>query len=91
MKWFFAAFRQYANFSGRASRTEFWMFTLFNTILVLLLATILIALGRFFPYILDSDYRFIFVDMAAYLSVAIIPTISVIIMYLFDPDCKNFY
>lgn len=91
MKWFFAAFRQYANFSGRASRTEFWMFTLFNTILVLLLAAIVIALRRFFPHILDSDYRFIFVVIAAYLSVTIIPTIAISIRRLHDIEHGSVY
>lgn len=29
MQWYLKAFRQYADFSGRARRTEYWMFVLF--------------------------------------------------------------
>ena len=32
MKWYFKCFKQYADFSGRARRKEYWMFFLFNFI-----------------------------------------------------------
>lgn len=32
MKWYLKVLKQYAVFSGRASRTEYWMFVLFNFI-----------------------------------------------------------
>ena len=32
MKWYLKVLNQYADFSGRARRKEFWMFTLFNAI-----------------------------------------------------------
>ena len=32
MNWYLKALRQYADFSGRARRTEYWMFILFNMI-----------------------------------------------------------
>lgn len=32
MNWYLQVLRNYANFSGRARRTEYWMFALFNTI-----------------------------------------------------------
>ena len=34
------AFAKYANFTGRASRSEFWWFTLFNAVVSILLSTI---------------------------------------------------
>ena len=33
MKWYFAVLNKYAVFSGRASRTEYWMFYLFHVII----------------------------------------------------------
>jgi len=33
MKYYLNALRNYANFSGRASRAEYWLFYLFNSIL----------------------------------------------------------
>ncbi|MDR1056192.1 MAG: DUF805 domain-containing protein [Prevotellaceae bacterium] len=32
MKWYLKVLRQYADFSGRARRKEYWMFVLFNII-----------------------------------------------------------
>jgi uncharacterized membrane protein YhaH (DUF805 family) len=32
MKWYLKVLRQYVDFSGRARRTEYWMFVLFNLI-----------------------------------------------------------
>jgi uncharacterized membrane protein YhaH (DUF805 family) len=32
MNWYLKVLRQYADFNGRARRTEFWMFVLFNII-----------------------------------------------------------
>lgn len=38
--------RNYVNFRGRARRREFWMFTLFNTLVYLLLLAVgLVLLG----------------------------------------------
>jgi uncharacterized membrane protein YhaH (DUF805 family) len=40
MKWYLAVLKNYAGFSGRARRKEYWMFTLFN-IIFLIVAMIL--------------------------------------------------
>ena len=46
MKWWLKCMRNYVNFRGRARRREFWMFTLFNTLVYgLLLAVGLVLLG----------------------------------------------
>lgn len=34
MKWYLKVLKQYADFSGRARRKEYWMFVLFNMIFV---------------------------------------------------------
>jgi uncharacterized membrane protein YhaH (DUF805 family) len=36
MKWYLKVLRQYADFGGRARRTEYWMFALFNAIFAML-------------------------------------------------------
>jgi len=38
MNWYVEAFRKYAQFSGRARRMEFWMFTLINVLVIVGLA-----------------------------------------------------
>jgi uncharacterized membrane protein YhaH (DUF805 family) len=45
MDYFIGALKKYADFSGRARRTEFWMFMLFYTIFYLVLALVGSLLG----------------------------------------------
>jgi uncharacterized membrane protein YhaH (DUF805 family) len=40
VKWYFGALKKYTEFSGRASRKEFWLFTLFNTLAYLILGIV---------------------------------------------------
>lgn len=35
MKWYLLAFKNYANFTGRARRREYWMFVLINALILL--------------------------------------------------------
>ncbi|MFN3159410.1 MAG: DUF805 domain-containing protein [Rubinisphaera brasiliensis] len=49
MNWYLKCLRQYVDFSGRARRKEYWMFTLFNLIIAFLIGfvggIILLAVG----------------------------------------------
>jgi uncharacterized membrane protein YhaH (DUF805 family) len=45
VNWYLKVLKQYVDFNGRARRTEFWMFTLFNAIASIILAVIDNALG----------------------------------------------
>lgn len=46
MQWYLKCIKQhYADFNGRASRQEFWMYTLVNIVIYVVLAAILGALG----------------------------------------------
>lgn len=40
MEWYLKCFKQYVDFSGRARRKEYWMFTLFNLIIAVVLGFI---------------------------------------------------
>ncbi|WP_406429052.1 DUF805 domain-containing protein [Streptomyces sp. NBC_01589] len=40
MHWYLDVLKKYAVFSGRARRQEYWMFTLFNVIAVIILAVL---------------------------------------------------
>jgi len=48
MQWYLKVLRQYADFSGRARRTEYWMFQLFNIIAFIVLYAIDVGLGTMF-------------------------------------------
>lgn len=45
MNWYVKVLKQYVDFSGRARRTEYWMFTLFNTIILIVLELVDKAMG----------------------------------------------
>lgn len=45
MKWFVRVMRQYATFTGRAQRAEYWFFVLFASLIALGLAIVENALG----------------------------------------------
>jgi len=49
MHWYFDVLKKYAVFQGRASRSEFWFFALFNFIAVILLAMLSGLTGTFNP------------------------------------------
>lgn len=44
MKWWLTCIRKYVTFEGRARRKEYWMFTLFNVVFVVV--TMLLDIGR---------------------------------------------
>ena len=51
MKWFLKVLNQYADFKGRARRTEYWMFTLFNVIFAFVAMTLDNLLGLADPMV----------------------------------------
>lgn len=44
MNWYLEALRKYAVFSGRARRREYWMFTLFNVVISIVLSLVDVVL-----------------------------------------------
>jgi uncharacterized membrane protein YhaH (DUF805 family) len=49
MSWYLEVLKNYAVFSGRARRMEYWMFVLFNIIILIVLALIDYLTGTFSP------------------------------------------
>ena len=47
MNWYFKVWKQYADFSGRARRLEFWLFILINTLIISALSSLLVPLGAY--------------------------------------------
>ena len=45
MDWYLKCLKQFANFSGRARRKEYWMFVLFNLIFYIVLVFLDVAFG----------------------------------------------
>lgn len=71
MDWYFKVWRDWQNFSGRATRTEYWMFTLFNVVIIALISMI----GVF----IDTDIIDIVYSIAVF-----IPALAVTVRRLHD-------
>ncbi|WP_329039184.1 DUF805 domain-containing protein [Streptomyces sp. NBC_00178] len=71
MSWYLAVLKNYAGFSGRARRKEYWMFALFHIIVAL----VLVGLGA----VIDSQIPYLI-----YIVALIIPTLAVTVRRLHD-------
>lgn len=56
MKWYLKVLKQYADFGGRSSRKEYWMFVLFHTVFLILAIIIDRATGWGFGNLLPKYY-----------------------------------
>jgi uncharacterized membrane protein YhaH (DUF805 family) len=56
MNWYLAVLKNYVGFSGRAPRTEYWMFTLFNAIIFIVLAILAAVTKSWFFWVLYGIY-----------------------------------
>ncbi|GAA3557463.1 DUF805 domain-containing protein [Snuella lapsa] len=86
MKWYLKVVRDnYANFQGRARRKEYWMFTLFNAIFMMIVTTFSVIIGL----TLNSPLPF-----AIYIIYAlgiIIPSLAVTVRRLHDIGKSGWY
>ena len=79
MNWYIKCIKQYADFSGRARRKEYWMFTLFNALIAFVLGLVL----GVFEVITGTE--FISTAISAIYSLFIfIPSLAVCIRRLHD-------
>ena len=78
MKWYLTVVKNYAGFSGRARRKEYWMFLLFNMIFAFVAAIIDNVVGTASP---ELGYG---VFYGLYTMAMIIPGIAVIVRRLHD-------
>lgn len=78
MKWFLTVLRNYADFNGRARRTEYWMFTLFNMIF----AIFAIVADNAFGLTFDAEgFGFLYLF---YILAMLIPSLAVGVRRLHD-------
>jgi uncharacterized membrane protein YhaH (DUF805 family) len=103
MNWYLKVLKEYVNFSGRASRTEYWMFTLFNilaaiafTVIVSLIKlpeiAMLYSLATLLPSIAVAVRRLHDTNRSGWmLLVSLIPIAGLYVLYLMivDSDAGN--
>ncbi|HEY2468707.1 MAG TPA: DUF805 domain-containing protein [Terracidiphilus sp.] len=78
MEWFLLAWKRGAEFSGRSRRKEYWMFQLFNCLIVLLLLGFAFLLGG------ESALKFVTNCCFAYCVIAFVPSLAVTVRRLHD-------
>lgn len=71
MQWYLSVLKKYTEFSGRARRKEYWMFTLFNTLAMIALMVVdyLVGAGFIAPL---------------YMLAVLLPSIGVLVRRLHD-------
>jgi uncharacterized membrane protein YhaH (DUF805 family) len=79
MSWYFEVLKKYATFSGRARRKEYWMFLLFNIIVVFVLAIVDGLVG-------SSSQSDSSVLVSIYQLAVLIPSIAVGVRRMHDTD-----
>jgi uncharacterized membrane protein YhaH (DUF805 family) len=86
MQWYIGVLKQYANFSGRSRRKEFWMFTLFSFLISVVLAILDGLLGTR-P---SSSYGTGLLGFLYGLAV-LLPTLGVTVRRLHDTNRSGFW
>ncbi|MBF2709317.1 DUF805 domain-containing protein [Flavobacterium soyangense] len=79
MKYYLKALQNYATFSGRARRSEFWYFTLYNTIFVFIAIMIDVAIGK-----ATQEKEFIPIIYMLYILFVLVPCFSVFVRRIHD-------
>jgi uncharacterized membrane protein YhaH (DUF805 family) len=85
MNWYFEALRKYADFSGRARRREYWVFTLISTAINIWLTLADMVVGTY-----DEDSGFSLLS-SIYTLAVFIPSLAVTVRRLHDTDRSGWW
>ncbi len=85
MNWYLEVLKKYMVFTGRASRSEYWYFALFNLIIIIILSIIDGATGNFNPNMGLGLFGTIY-ELAV-----LLPTIAVAIRRLHDTNRSGWW
>ncbi|CRL59868.1 DUF805 domain-containing protein [Proteus mirabilis] len=87
MNWYLEVIKNnYANFSGRARRKEYWMFTLVNTIIITVLYAILMSSIDMNTGEMSSLGSIVGIIIGIYSLAIIVPSLAVTIRRFHDQD-----
>ena len=73
---------RYADFEGRATRSEYWYFTLFNILIILFVLPLFTIL---------FNYEYVLAGIGIYFLVAFIPNIAILVRRLHDTNKSGFW
>ncbi len=97
MNWYIGVLKKYVVFSGRATRSEYWYFVLFNTIISMILMGIDIAMGTGGAESTMSADAGVAMNMSAgiltgiYTLAVFLPSLAVLIRRLHDTDHSGWW
>ena len=86
MNWYLKVMKQYADFNGRARRTEYWMYALFNVIFLFVAAVLDNLLGLKFNPEIPYGYIYMIYALATF-----IPGLAVSVRRLHDVDKSGWF
>lgn len=103
MEWYLKVLKQhYADFNGRARRQEYWMYTLVNTIVLIVLAVlmqlshlfaiayVIYALGTMLPSLAVAARRLHDVGKSGwFMLISAIPLVGLYLLYLLVQDSQK--
>ena len=88
MDWYLKVLREnYANFEGRARRTEYWMFQLFNVLAIVVLEVLMGVSAKIAP-VLGIPFGLVII---VYALGVIVPSIAVTTRRLHDTDRSGWW
>ncbi len=85
MEWYLKVLKNYADFNGRARRKEYWMFTLFNFLICLVLEIAGIGLMK------GGIGAIFLIAMGLYTLGILIPSLAVSVRRLHDTDRSGWW
>lgn len=86
MKWYLKVLKQYADFTGRARRQEYWMFALFNIIIIVALVFLSGMIGS-----ATNSEDLMSIPLLIYYVGIIIPSLAVAVRRLHDQNKSGWY
>lgn len=89
MNWYLKVWKQYADFSGRARRTEFWMFQLFQMIIIAVAVILSSAMTVWFDS--ETPAETILLLIGLYFLATFIPTLAVTVRRLHDQSKSGWF
>lgn len=91
MEWMLMPFKRYADFNGRSQRMEYWMFTLFITLIAFALALVAGLLGGFNSGDGSGLGMIFIIPLVLLLLVTIVPSIAVTVRRFHDQDKSGWF
>ncbi|MFK5973041.1 MAG: DUF805 domain-containing protein [Flavobacteriaceae bacterium] len=86
MNWYIKVIKQYADFKGRARRREYWMFALFNIIVIMALLLVAGMIGS-----ATDSVELVSIPIMIYYVAIILPSIAVAVRRLHDINKSGWY